>query len=98
MVLQEAQAMGLPVVCTQHNGFPESILDGQSGFLVPERDADTLSAKLAELIAQPDLWLEIGKKGRAFVEAEFDLNKRNDALVELYRKLKGQKPGVNPGK
>jgi colanic acid/amylovoran biosynthesis glycosyltransferase len=90
MVLQEAQAMGLPVVCTNHNGFSESILDGQSGFLVPERDADALSAKLAELIGQPDLWLEIGKKGRAFVEAKFDLSKRNDALVELYRRVMTQ--------
>jgi colanic acid/amylovoran biosynthesis glycosyltransferase len=87
MVLQEAQAMGLPVVCTDHNGFPESVLDGQSGFLVPERDADALSARLAELISQPDRWLEIGMKGRTFVEAEFDLSKRNDALVELYRKV-----------
>ena len=88
MVLQEAQAMGLPVVCTNHNGFSESILDGQSGFLVPERDSDALSAKLAELIGRPDLWLEIGKKGRAFVEAEFDLSKRDDALVEIYRSVR----------
>jgi colanic acid/amylovoran biosynthesis glycosyltransferase len=95
MVLQEAQAMGLPVVCTNHNGFSESILDGQSGFLVPERDADALSAKLAELIGQPDLWLEIGKKGRAFVEAEFDLSKRNDALVELYRRVMTEKSEPN---
>ena len=55
IVLQEAQAMGLPVVCTNHNGFPESILDGQSGFLVPERDADALSAKLSELIGRTGL-------------------------------------------
>jgi colanic acid/amylovoran biosynthesis glycosyltransferase len=87
MVLQEAQAMGLPVVCTNHNGFSESILDGQSGFLVPERDPDALSARLAELMGRPDLWLEIGRKGRAFVEAEFDLDKRDDALVELYRRV-----------
>jgi colanic acid/amylovoran biosynthesis glycosyltransferase len=87
MVLQEAQAMGLPVVCTNHNGFSESIFDGQSGFLVPERDSDALSARLAELMGQPNSWLEIGRKGRAFVEAEFDLNKRNDALVELYHQV-----------
>ena len=94
MVLQEAQAMGLPVVCTNHNGFSESILDGQSGFLVPERDADALSAKLAELIGRSDQWIEIGKKGRAFVEAEFDLSKRNDALVELYRNVRTPKREV----
>ncbi len=63
MVLQEAQAMGLPVVCTNHNGFPESVLDGQSGFLVPERDADALSARLAELMGRPNSWPEFGLKG-----------------------------------
>lgn len=94
LVLQEAQAMGLPVVCTNHNGFPDSILDGQSGFLVPERDADALAAKLAELIGQPNLWIEIGKKGRAFVEAEYDLSDRNDALVELYRRVRPEKSAV----
>lgn len=87
LVLQEAQAMGLPVVCTNHNGFCDSVLNGQSGFLVPERDVDALSAKLAELIRRPELWAGIGRKGRAFVETEFDLNKRNDALVELYSDL-----------
>jgi hypothetical protein len=47
------------------------------------------------LIGQPDLWLEIGKKGRAFVEAEFDLSKRNDALVELYRRVMTEKSEPN---
>ena len=48
MVLQEAQAMGLPVVCTRHSGIPEGILDGKSGFLVPERDVDALADCLAD--------------------------------------------------
>jgi colanic acid/amylovoran biosynthesis glycosyltransferase len=94
IVLQEAQAMGLPVVCTNHNGFSESILDGQSGFLVPERDVEALSARLVDLIGQPNSWLEIGRKGRAFVEANFDLRKRDDALVELYRRVITQKSEV----
>ena len=94
-VLQEAQANGLPIVCTNHNGFPDSILDGQSGFLVPERDAEALAAKLAELIRRPELRLEMGKKGRAFVESEFDLGKRNDALVELYRRIRTQPAEAN---
>src|SRR5260221_9703606 len=87
MVLQEAQAMGLPVVCTRHSGLPEGILDGKSGFLVPERDVNALADCLADLISHPEAWPEMGRKGRAFVEIEHDLNKRNDALVELYRQL-----------
>src|SRR5262249_49503792 len=46
LVLQEAQASGLPVVATRHNGFPESLLDGETGFLVPERDADVLANRI----------------------------------------------------
>jgi colanic acid/amylovoran/stewartan biosynthesis glycosyltransferase WcaL/AmsK/CpsK len=88
VVLQEAQAMGLPVVCTQHSGIPEGILDGKSGFLVPERDADALADRIAEVISRPEGWPEMGRQGRAFIETEYDLEKRNDALVELYRELR----------
>jgi colanic acid/amylovoran/stewartan biosynthesis glycosyltransferase WcaL/AmsK/CpsK len=90
LVLQEAQAMGLPVVCTNHNGFGDSVLNGESGFLVPERNVDALSTRLADLIRQSELWPGIGRKGRAFVEAEFDLDKRNDALVDLYSQVAAQ--------
>ena len=55
--------MGLPVVCTNHNGFGDSVLNGQSGFLVPERNVDALSTRLADLIRQSELWPGIGRKG-----------------------------------
>jgi colanic acid/amylovoran biosynthesis glycosyltransferase len=87
MVLQEAQAVGLPVVCTNHNGFPESILNGRSGFLVPERDVDALVERLIYLIERPEIWLEMGWVGRTYVEQDYDIEKRNDALVEVYRQL-----------
>jgi colanic acid/amylovoran biosynthesis glycosyltransferase len=84
LVLQEAQAMGLPVVSTRHSGNPEGILEGKSGFIVPERDGDALSERLAEIISRPETWPEMGRQGRTFVETEHDLDERNDALVELY--------------
>ena len=87
MVLQEAQAMGLPVVCTRHSGIPEGMLDGKSGFLVPERDVDTLADRLADVVSRPEAWPEMGRQGRAFIETEYDLDKRNDALVELYSQV-----------
>jgi len=44
LVLQEAQAVGLPVVATIHGALPEGVLPGRAGFLVPERDVDALRA------------------------------------------------------
>jgi colanic acid/amylovoran biosynthesis glycosyltransferase len=92
LVLQEAQAVGLPVICTNHNGFPEGILPGQSGFLVPERDVGATAHQLTELIKDPSRWAEIGRNGRRFVECEFDLDKRNSALLEVYKGLIASKP------
>ncbi len=87
LVLQEAQAAGLPVVSTLHNGIPEGVLDGESGFLVPERDVDALADKLNFLIEHPELWPHMGRAGRKYVEERYDINTINDRLVEIYHQL-----------
>jgi len=87
LVLQEAQAVGLLVISTLHNGIPEGILDGKSGFLVPERDVDALAEKLEYIIEHPEIWPEMGRAGRRFVKEHYDINKLNDRLVEIYQKL-----------
>lgn len=85
--LKEAMAMGLPVIGTFHGGIPELVKDGISGFLVPERDADAIAEKLNYFIEHPEIWERMGKAGRAYVEANYDTNKLNDELVEIYRQV-----------
>jgi len=90
LVLQEAQASGLPVIATKHNGFPEGILEGKSGFLVPEGDVKALAEKLEYLITHPQIWLKIGRAGRKFVEKQYDSDRLNKQLVKIYQKLLNQ--------
>ena len=87
LVLQEAQAVGLPVISTSIGGIPEGVLDGKSGFLVPERDVDALSVKLYFLITHPELWPEMGRCGRKFVEEQYDIQKLNQRLVKIYESI-----------
>lgn len=87
LVLQEAQAMGLPVLSTLHNGIPDGVLDGKSGFLVPEKDVDALAEKLQYLVEHPETWAEMGKAGRDYVEQHYDIEKLNNRLVDIYQKL-----------
>ena len=87
VVIMEAMARGLPVVATRHTGIPEIVLDGKSGYLVPERDVDALADKLAQLIDHPETWESMGRAGRALVEEQFDIDKLNDRLVEIYQRL-----------
>jgi len=91
LVLQEAQASGLPIISTIHNGIPEGVIDGKSGFLVPERDVDALADKLEYLIKHPELWLELGRCGRDFVKEKYDIKRLNQRLVEIYESLQPDK-------
>jgi colanic acid/amylovoran biosynthesis glycosyltransferase len=86
----EALALGLPVLSTRHSGIPEVVQDGESGFLVPERDTDALAEKLEYLIEHSELWPAMGKKGRTYVEQHYDIDKLNDRLVEIYQQLVSQ--------
>ncbi len=85
-VVKEAMALGLPVISTLHGGIPELVEDGVSGFLVKERDVDSLADRLSYLVDHPETWSKMGSEGRACIEKSYDMNKLNDQLVDLYKK------------
>lgn len=87
VVLMEALAQGLPVLSTQHSGIPELIRDGDSGYLVPEKDVDALSDRLLVLSSERDQWRNMGKAGREYIEKEFNIHSLNSALVRAYKRL-----------
>jgi colanic acid/amylovoran biosynthesis glycosyltransferase len=86
-VIMEAHAQGLPVISTLHSGIPEVIDDGITGFLVQERDVDTLTKKLSILIGDYKLQEKMGKRGREKIEREFNIRIQNTALLNMYRTL-----------
>ncbi len=88
VVLLEAQAHGIPVIATKHGAFPDSLIDGETGVLVPEKDAENLASTLSLLINNKTQWPDIGKKGRKFVSENFDSLHLNQALISLYESVK----------
>jgi colanic acid/amylovoran biosynthesis glycosyltransferase len=87
LVLQEAQAIGIPVLSTIHNGIPDGVLDGESGFLVAEKDVDALTQKLNYLIENPIKRVEMGKVGRKFIEDYYDNEKLIERLITIYKQM-----------
>ena len=83
-VVKEAMALGLPAISTVHAGIPELVVDGESGFLVPERSADQLAERIVYLCDHPDIWSPISRAARLKVETEFDLEKLSKDLVAIY--------------
>jgi glycosyltransferase involved in cell wall biosynthesis len=84
IVVKEASACGAVPIGTRHGGIPEIIDDGETGFLVPERDSDALADRLAQLLRDPELRRRLGAAGRRKMEREYDNASRVEALETLY--------------
>jgi glycosyltransferase involved in cell wall biosynthesis len=65
MVIPQALACGLPVICTTHSGGDDLVRDGVNGFVVPIRDPEAIAARLALLRDDPD---RLARMKRAAVE------------------------------
>jgi glycosyltransferase involved in cell wall biosynthesis len=71
-VLLEAAAMGKPAVGTDVRGTREVIVDGETGYLVPSRDAPALAGAISRLAADPARMREMGESARRRAETHFD--------------------------
>jgi glycosyltransferase involved in cell wall biosynthesis len=68
----EAMASGLPLIGTNVGGIPQIITDGQTGLLVPARDADALKDALLALCRDPGARERLGRNAREAVTSRFD--------------------------
>lgn len=84
LVLVEAMACGLPVVCTDGKGNRDLIKDGETGFMVWERDASQLADKIQLLLENDDLRMEMGEKAKAFSQ-QFGIEEYCTKLIQIYQ-------------
>ena len=86
----EAQAMGRPVIATDHGGARETVIPGETGLLVPPGDAAALAAAIADAL---DLSIAerqaLGEHAIAHVRANFDLNRMCAETLGVYSEILG---------
>ena len=82
--LLEAMSTGLPVLATLHGGIPEAVTDGESGFLVRERDAEGLYASMEKLTSDPALYESISAGAAKAVAGGFEQKAQILSLERCY--------------
>ncbi|MFC7069359.1 glycosyltransferase [Halobaculum lipolyticum] len=82
LVLQEAQATGLPVVATYHDGIPEGVEERRTGLLVPERDVESISEAIGQFAHDPSM-IEEYSRNTPEVAERFD----NESLIQRQEQL-----------
>jgi glycosyltransferase involved in cell wall biosynthesis len=83
----EAMAMGLPVVTTDVAGTPELVIDGQTGFVIPQGDARGFAHAIITLTADDRLRGQMAQAGRHRVEREFSFTRRLQQVEVLYEQV-----------
>jgi glycosyltransferase involved in cell wall biosynthesis len=81
-VIVEAQACGIPVIGSQSGAIPDVV--GEGGWIVPERDPDSLARLLAELAADPALLDAKRIAARRNVDARFTYDAVAEALASAW--------------
>lgn len=84
LVIQEAQAMELPVIVSDAGGMKYGLIDNETGFVVREKDVDGFVEKLILLMDNRSLREQMGKQGRAFVVKHYDNEVVGQKLLEIY--------------
>ena len=83
----EAMACGLPVVSTRRGGPTETLVHGETGYLVDAGDVEALSAGVLRLLNDADLREQMGAAGRRRVLETFSIAAAADEHMKLYEKL-----------
>lgn len=90
LVPVEAMACGVPVIVTNSGGLTESVVDGETGFVI-SKDEEKLPRELAtrviELLDDAALAEELGRRGREGAENGFDKKRTAQDFIRLSRQL-----------
>jgi glycosyltransferase involved in cell wall biosynthesis len=94
LVNLEAMEFGLPIVSTLEGGIPDVVVEGETGFLVPKRNAEALANRLELLIQQPELRLTMGLAGKRRFYELFTLDKFETNFTNVLKKALGEESSV----
>ena len=87
MVVLEAMATGKPVVSTKVGLVPDVLKEGQTGFLVPFKDPESVANAVKMLLENPNMAKEFGIKGRQSMLEKFTLKRCAEKYLEVYKSV-----------
>jgi glycosyltransferase involved in cell wall biosynthesis len=93
LVAIEAMAAGVAPIAPARGSFPELVMDGDNGALFTPDDPDALARTLEDVDANPERYLECGRRARTTYEKRFSQVANVDELVAIYEFAMGNPVG-----
>ena len=84
----EAQAMGKPVIASDHGGARETILEGKTGWLFPAGNSDALAEILNLVLNLPEsLSHSFRERAMAHIKNNFSKTSMCDKTLNVYSEV-----------
>jgi glycosyltransferase involved in cell wall biosynthesis len=81
-IINEAMYFGKPVIATDAVGAAyDMIKDGENGFMVPEKDSESLYIAMKKILSDPELEKKMGEESKRIIEDGF----RYENMVDGFR-------------
>lgn len=88
LVLAEALLCGAPVIAANSGGVTDIVKDGETGWLVPERDARALADAIEKVLNDRALAARLASNGRAWVRERFTRERVAAQFAEIYARVR----------
>jgi len=90
----EAQSLGRPIVASNHGGAKETVIEGETGWLVPPGDADALADAIETALAlTPDARARLAEKAVQNVREHFSTETMCRSTLEVYNQVLADRHG-----
>jgi glycosyltransferase involved in cell wall biosynthesis len=80
----EAMHFGIPVIATRVGGIPETVMEGETGLLIPPRDPGALLDAIDRLAADEELRTRMGQRGRAIAQAVYTPEAHSATMLAIF--------------
>jgi colanic acid/amylovoran biosynthesis glycosyltransferase len=83
VTILEAGASGLAIVSTLHAGIKDAVVNGETGYLVPEHDIDGMAGYMLKIAGDVELAASLGAKEAAHIRKNYDIRDRIKTLTAI---------------
>ena len=83
LVILEAMQHSLPVIATPVGAIPDMVIDGETGVLVPENDAQAFADGMLNFVHHSETSVKMGKLGYLRVDAKFTCKNFEETVMKI---------------
>lgn len=86
-VLLEAISYGIPVIGSNVGGIPDIIIDGETGFLVPQKNPGAIAQAIENIVNNPDVSEKLTKNALNHLEQNFSWEMITNKFILIYKSM-----------